>query len=197
MDPSTAPQDSFVGVLLTGGTGRRLGGTDKAALVAEGRTLLERGLTALSGAAATVVVGPEAPTSLPATFVREEPAGAGPAAGLLAGLDAALTRTTAAWVAVTAVDMPWVTSATVDRLLAAARAADGAVLVGQGERRQLCAVLRVERLLAVRPDDATGLGFFRLLTDLDLVGVPAQRREATDVDTPDDLAALAPDPEDP
>lgn len=192
--PRTAVE--LLGVLLTGGTGERLGGADKAALEAEGRTLLERGLDALSAAAATVVVGPEVATSPErVTFVREEPAGAGPAAGLLAGLDAGLTSVdpTPEWVAVLAVDMPWVTGATVVRLLAAARDAhaDGALLVGPDGRRQLCAVLRVARLLAVRPQDATGLGFFRLLGGLDLVDVPAQGREAVDVDTPDDLAGLS------
>ena len=199
MDQPPLPDTSLLGVLLTGGTGERLGGADKAALVAEGRTLLARGLDALSPAAATVVVGPEVATTHDrVTFVREEPAGAGPAAGLLAGLDAGLASAgthgwTAEWVAVLAVDMPWVTDATVLRLLAAAQdaGADGALLVGPDGRRQLCAVLRVERLLAVRPDDATGLGFFRLLRGLDLVDVPAVGREAVDVDTPDDLAGLS------
>ena len=198
--PGVVADASLLGVLLTGGTGERLGGADKAALVADGRTLLERGLDALSAAAATVVVGPEVATSSDrVSFVREEPAGAGPAAGLLAGLDVGLARTGAAeWVAVLAVDMPWVTDATVARLLAAALEAgsDGAVLVGPDGRRQLCAVLGLAPLKAVRPDDATGLGFFRLLRDLELVDVPAEGREAVDVDTPDDLAALALPPED-
>jgi molybdopterin-guanine dinucleotide biosynthesis protein A len=70
------------GILLTGGTSRRLG-TDKATLVVAGTTLAARGAAALRDRGLTAVeVGP-GHTTLPA--VREEPSGAGPLAALMAG----------------------------------------------------------------------------------------------------------------
>src|SRR5690606_7523849 len=75
-------------VVLTGGTGARLGGADKASIEIGGLTLLERALDALLDVDDVVVVGEPVRTSRPVTFTREDPAGGGPAAGLLAGLRA-------------------------------------------------------------------------------------------------------------
>ena len=52
-----------VAIILTGGTGARLGGTDKAALEIAGSTLLERALTATACCSSVVVVGGQTPTS--------------------------------------------------------------------------------------------------------------------------------------
>jgi molybdopterin-guanine dinucleotide biosynthesis protein A len=71
------------GVLLTGGTSRRLG-TDKAALVFDGETLAVRAARALTDRGLRAVeVGP-GHTTLPA--VREDPPGRGPLAALVAGV---------------------------------------------------------------------------------------------------------------
>ncbi len=180
------------GIVLTGGTAVRLDGADKSAVEVGGRSLLERALDALAGMA-TVVVGPEVPTSRPVTFRREEPPGGGPAAGVLAGLTGFGPRP--ALVVVLAVDMPLVTAGTVGRLLAAVRdrrACDGAVLVDSAGRQQhLCAVYAVSTLerrsAAV---DRHGLAMRRLVDGLDLVAVPATGLEAQDVDTWADLARL-------
>lgn len=80
------PATDFGAVILTGGTAARLDGADKAGLEVGGTTLLEHALGAAAGASEVVVVGPDVPTSRPVTFVREDPPGGGPAAGLLAGL---------------------------------------------------------------------------------------------------------------
>ena len=86
----------FDAVLLAGGRSSRLGGVPKAGLLVEGTTLLERTCAALSGAGHLVVVGPEADgaRAIPGAplFVREEPAFAGPAAALVAGLRAGTGR---------------------------------------------------------------------------------------------------------
>ena len=180
---------SIGAVVLTGGTAARLGGVDKAALVYEGRTLLDRALAAVADADAVVVVGPPVATAprgrAPVRFVREDPPGGGPAAGLLAGCDALPDGVTS--VMVLAVDMPHVTAATFRRLRAAAAGRDGAFLVqpGPGGRRQLAGVLDLAALARARPAAAAehGLAVHRLLAPLDLADVAATADEAHDVDT--------------
>ncbi|MFL6171442.1 MAG: molybdenum cofactor guanylyltransferase, partial [Marmoricola sp.] len=117
-------------VVLAGGTSVRLDGADKASIELGGLTLLEHALGAMLDIDEVVVVGEAVPTTRPVTFTREDPAGGGPAAGVLAGLRAFARRPDL--LVVLAVDMPLVTSATVRRLAAAAAAAgaasDGAVL---------------------------------------------------------------------
>lgn len=183
--PSVALPD-FAAVVLTGGSGERLGGVDKAALVLDGRTLLDHALAATAGAAEVVVCGPSVAVPAGVRVVREHPPGSGPAAGLLAARDA-VTRP---WLVVWAVDMPRVGSRTVRRLLAAASRGDGAVLVDGDGGRHLCLAVSAARLDDVRPPDASGFGLFRLLADLDLVPVAAVGDEARDVDTWADLEAL-------
>ena len=181
-------------VVLTGGTAARMDGADKAALELAGATLLERALAATAAASDVVVVGEPVPTTRPVTWTREDPPGGGPAAGLLAGLDA-LSRHEL--VAVLAVDMPQVAPVTFSRLLDAVRGdltADGALLLDhRGRRQQLCAVYRRVALARTRPParrDEHGLAVRRLLGPLRLVEVPAVGGEARDVDTWEDLRDL-------
>lgn len=207
MAPSAAtPRTEFSAVVLTGGTGRRMGGVDKAGVEVDGRPMLVWALAAVEGALETVVAGPEAPTLLaqlpalsethvaaPVRFVREHPAGGGPAAGLLAARDALTVR--APHLLVLAVDMPRVSTATVARLLEAAASREGAVLTDADGRRQLCLAVETAALDRVRPEgDAAGLGLFRLVADLDLAEVAPVADEACDIDTWDDLTRLDPPP---
>ena len=171
-------------VVLAGGTGVRLGGVDKASIELAGRTLLEHALAATAGSDEVVVVGDPVPTSRPVTFTREDPPLGGPAAGLLAGR-AALAGA-ADLLLVLAVDMPRVTTATVERLVSAV-AGDGAVLVGPDGRDRLALVVRTAALDAAAPMDAHGLPLHRLLAPLDLVAVPATGDEARGVDRWEDL----------
>lgn len=174
--------DSWVAAVLTGGTGRRLGGIDKAGLVVGGRSLLERALAAVAGAEEVVVVG-DPVEGHPLRFVREDPPYGGPGAGLATGVRA-LSGELAV---VLAVDLPFVTSATIGRLLAAAEGHDGAVLVDAGGRRQLALVVRREVLLARLPEAISGLPLWRLVDGLDLAEVGAESGEAHDIDTWADL----------
>lgn len=185
-------------VILTGGTAVRLDGADKSALEVDGVTLLERALQATLAAVEVVVVGAPAPTTRPVTWAREDPPGGGPAAGLLAGHDAlARFPRPPALVAVLAVDMPRVEAGTLARLTWAvegADRADGALLVDPGGRRQpLCAVYRAEALQRARPSDPGGehgMPMRALVSGLSLIEVPAVGREASDVDTWEDLRDL-------
>lgn len=179
-------------VILAGGTGARLGGADKAAIEYAGTTLLDRALAATGAAVEVVVVADPTPTSRPVTFAREEPAYGGPVAGLLAGR-AALTGAPDLLV-VLAVDMPHVTAGTVARLAAAVDeddGVDGAVLTGADGRRRLAFVVRTDRLDAVSPADPDGAAVHALLAPLALREVTAVGREASGVDTVEDLRHLA------
>lgn len=181
-------------VVLAGGGGVRMGGVDKAAIEIGGITLLERALAVLSSADEVVVVGEQVPTSRPVTWIREDPSGGGPAAGLLAGIDALARKPDL--VCVMACDMPWVTVSTVRRLREAAVGGadvDAAVLVDGGGRRQtLMGVYRYSPLIAGRParEDEHGMPVRRLVEHLRFVEVPALGDEARDVDTWEDLRDL-------
>ena len=181
-------------VILTGGTGRRLGGVDKASLEVAGRTLLEHTLAATSGTTETVVVGKPVATSRPVLWAREEPAGGGPAAGLLAGLDAFTARPVL--VCVLPVDMPRVKRTTVERLTGAVErsGADAAVLVdADGIRQTLAGVYRYDALQAARPEspvEEVGLSIRHLIAPLGITEVPGLGTEARDIDTWEDLHDL-------
>ncbi|MDT0455800.1 DUF6457 domain-containing protein [Streptomyces sp. DSM 41527] len=103
-------------IVLAGGAARRLGGADKPALSVGARPLLDRVLAACPDAAITVVVGPHRPTTRAVVRALEDPPGGGP----LAALDAGLRHTTAPTVLVLSADLPFLTTATVQGLLAAA-----------------------------------------------------------------------------
>jgi len=81
----------IVAVVLAGGASRRFG-SDKLAAVVEGQTLLDQTLSTLPAEIAVVLVGPARQTIRPVEVVREEPAGSGPAAALVAGLRYAIAR---------------------------------------------------------------------------------------------------------
>lgn len=187
---TTTGAGDIAAVVLTGGTASRMDGADKAALPYAGRSLLERALAAVAEAGETVVVGPPQETTRPVTFVREDPPLGGPAAGLLAGVDA--LSGAASLVAVLAVDMPLVGPATVRRLAAAAAGRDGAFLVGPDGRRQLAGVVSRAALDRARPPRGSeaGLPVHRLLGALDLADVDAVGGEARDVDTWGDYDGL-------
>ena len=172
-------------VVLAGGTARRLGGADKAALDLRGQSLLSRALAAVAGAGTVVVVGDPTPTDREVVFTREQPAYGGPVAAAYAGRDALVAA--ADFVVVLAVDMPGVTAATVDRLLAACGPDRGAALTSGG-RTHLALALPVRLFDAARPPVTDGAALRDLLPGLALKAVPAQGDEAADVDTPDDLS---------
>jgi molybdopterin-guanine dinucleotide biosynthesis protein A len=85
-----APPVSLAAVVLAGGESRRFG-ADKLDADLGGGSLLEHALAGLPTAVDLIIVGPRrAVGSRRARFVREEPAGTGPAAAMIAGLSAGL-----------------------------------------------------------------------------------------------------------
>lgn len=175
-------------VVLAGGSGRRLGGVDKAVLDVGGEALLARVLAAVAGADRTVCVGPVRATSRDVLWCREDPPGGGP----VAALAAAAPHVRAEVVVVLAVDLPFVDPATVAALVAAVDGADdGAVGVdGERMRQPLLAAYRLsalDRALAEIGPPA-GASMRALVGPLRLREV-AVGRAATDCDTADDLAA--------
>lgn len=195
----TTPDPRLAAVILTGGSGVRLGGVDKASIEVGGSTLLEHALAVTAAAAEVVVVGPEVPTSRPVTWTREEPPGGGPAAGLLSGLDRLAADPEL--VCVLAVDLPRFTVATLGRLLDAAGGGagesappDGACLVdGEGRRQWLAGVYRIASLRSAAPsspESCHGLAVRRLMLPLRITGVAAVDDEDRDVDTWEDLLHL-------
>ena len=199
-DPVTlaplAPQPAEPGrlgaVILAGGTAARMDGVDKAAIELDGVTLLERALAATVTAVEVVVVGEQVPTTRPVTWTRENPRSGGPAAGMLAGMDAFLRAPEL--LAVLAVDMPRVTPGTFVRLVEeVVEGYDGAVLVDEADRAQVCAVYRWSALVAARPasrEDEFGLPLHQLLRPLRLARVASVGQESVDIDTWQDLTRL-------
>ncbi len=177
-------------IVLTGGSAVRFAGADKASMEIAGVTLLEHVLGALAEVPEVVVVGDHLLTSRPVTFVREDPPGGGPAAGLLAGLTA--FPVVPRLVVVLAVDMPLVNTTTVARLMLSSGEDGGLLVDGEGRRQYLCAIYRSEALLAVAPplEEQHGLPMRRLVSGLDLAEVPALGWEARDVDSWADLTEL-------
>jgi molybdopterin-guanine dinucleotide biosynthesis protein A len=113
-DPVDRSESDIAGVVLAGGASRRMG-TDKALLVVDGETLLDRAIRILDAAGATTVVvasGPGARRYDVAPALVPDPAGHegdGPLAGLAAAfahLAAAATTAPTRVVLVLAVDLP-------------------------------------------------------------------------------------------
>jgi molybdenum cofactor guanylyltransferase len=80
-----SPPVECAGIVLTGGTSRRLG-FDKATVMLGGETLAERAARVLGSVCSPVIEVGAGRTGL--RCVREDPPGSGPLAALLAGADA-------------------------------------------------------------------------------------------------------------
>lgn len=182
--------EPYDAVVLAGGAARRLGGVDKAGLDVGGQTLLDRVLGAVRDAGRAIVVGPERPASGPVLWTCEDPPGGGPVAGLAAGLHLVQEP----WVALLAVDLPFLVGADIDRLRAAAEGSDGALLVDSDGRDQLLVgVWRTGALRSALPAEPAGARLGAVLGRLSAVRVrPADVSDRPppwlDCDTPDDLA---------
>lgn len=181
----------FDAVIVAGGLGSRMGYLSKADLVIGGERLLDIVLRATEGAATTVVVGDVAvPRGVLVT--REEPAGTGPAAGVLAGLDAIVSP--AAWTLVLACDLPGAPAAvaTLRRALDAAPAdADGLVLRDDaGELQHLLAFYRTDALRHAYEawGDPANRSVRGVMMSLSLLPVDPASASVEDLDTPEQLA---------
>ena len=174
-----------VGIVLAGGSARRLSGVDKPGLFVGGKPLLARAIAALADAERVIAVGPRRP-GFDVVWTREREPGAGPVAALAAGLE--FVPEDVELVALLAADLPGVRKSTVDRLLAAVGGEDGAVLVdATGARQWLLGAWRVSALRAALPDPLENAALRRMLAGLSVAEVEARPGEADDIDTPADL----------
>lgn len=196
--PPGAPAGSAVpltGLVLCGGTSRRMG-HDKALVAVDGEPLIDRVVRRLRQTCATVLlaVGDD-PARLAGrgdAVVLDDPAGAGPLAGIAAGLAQSPTDA----VAVCGVDHPHVHPALLAELAVLAAGHQAAVPVVDAVPQPLHAVWRQACEPALRDRLARGRrSVLGALDDLDWVAVGAavwarhdpRARFALDVDTPADL----------
>lgn len=168
-------------VVLAGGGSTRFGGVDKAMLVLEGVTLLDRVLTATADAVSTVVVGPVRTTCRPVAWTVEDPPSGGPMAGIAAGL----THGTAPVVVLTSCDLPWLTKDDVAQLIDGLGDHDGYGLRDtDGREQQLVAAYHRTALADAirRIGDPRDKSVRRALAGLDLAW-SEPTRAGDDVDT--------------
>lgn len=154
-------------VVLAGGSSSRMGGADKAEIEIHGERLLDRVVEAVRDAKRVIVVGPRRDLDRAVLWARETPPGGGPAAALAAGLVAVRADV----VVVLAVDLPFVTSAVVHRLLDGARQGDGAIAVdARGVDQPLAAAYDARSLRAAfrRLPAVHGQSIRQLIKDMDL-----------------------------
>lgn len=180
------------GLLLTGGSSRRLG-IDKATLVVHGERLVDRSARVLGAVCDPVIeVGPGRGR---AQSVRETPPGGGPLAALGAGASALADRGYEGAVLVLAVDLPAI-DAGVLTWLAEHPARSTVVPIVDGIAQSLCARYGADALAAVPALLVAGERSLRAL----LAAVPVHEAHAdewgavasssvfADVDTPADAA---------
>jgi molybdopterin-guanine dinucleotide biosynthesis protein A len=178
-------ETTYSGIVLAGGSARRLSGVDKTLLRVGGMTLLRRAVDALGEARPVVVVGPERAGFPDVVWTREAEPGAGPVAALAAGLDA--LGADAGVVVVLAGDLAAIGRSTVERL-AASVSGDGAVLVdAEGKRQWLLGAWRVEALRSALPEETSGASLRRTLGGLSITEIVERPGESADIDTPEDL----------
>jgi len=189
-----SPADASA-LILAGGRATRLGGVDKRELVVEGRTIFARQCEVLRPRVAEILVSAPREVAGYRTVADAVP-GAGPLAGIAAGLTAATTP----WLLVVAGDMPHVSGALIDLVLAGAAAGVDAVGIRLGALPE--PLLCLLRVAAARPVVAARLAAgrlkaSRLLTDGELrmawIEEPALRaidptlRALFNVNEPEDL----------
>lgn len=174
------------GIVLAGGRSSRMG-VDKASLMLEGRTLLQRTIDVLDEVADEVIVvaatGQELPqleSAHPLRVVEDAIEGQGPLVGIAAGLEAM----TAPVAVVVACDMPYLRPALL-RLLAE-RAAGGARLavpMHDGWPQPLCSAWQAGALAVVRAHvEAGDRTVMSVAGDLDAERMPPEAYVEADAD---------------
>lgn len=209
-DPS-APVSPVVGIILAGGEGSRLGGTDKAMLALEGRPFLARVVAAVEPSVGEIVVVAAAgrridpaacAAGVPLRVVNDTIAGGGPLAALADGLRGAVLSG-AAIAVVASCDVPrlspGVVRLIVESLLAKGGSCDWAVPEVGGHPQVLVSAIRTTTLPAVESHLASGRRDVRgLLAKVRACRIDEERLRHVDptlasfrdIDTPEDLQTL-------
>lgn len=166
----------YDGLVIAGGRSRRMGGGDKTALPIRDAPMRTASITALAAAAHIFVIGPDGD-------LVEDPPGGGPLAAVAAGL----ARVQAPIVVVLAGDLPFVTLAAVETLVAQASAV---AVDDEGRAQYLLAAYRTEELRRALPGNPAGCSLRSVIDALAPARVPLHGDPPPwwDCDTPDDLA---------
>jgi molybdopterin-guanine dinucleotide biosynthesis protein A len=188
-------RDQVTALILAGGKATRLGGVDKREIVVDGRTIFERQVEALAPCVAEIIVS--SPRAIAGYRCVADPvAGAGPLAGIAAGLAAATTP----WLFVIAGDMPHVHRGFVEYVLSRGDATCDAVGIRIGGLPEpLCTLLRIaawranvsERLRAGRLKASALLtdaaARVRWIEDAELRSIDPDLRVLYNINAPEDL----------
>ena len=176
--------------VFVGGRGERLGGTAKGMLRGpDGRTLIDRWRALLASLGVPVVlVGRHAGyRDVDLEQLADEP----PEIGPLGGMVALLRRAGSARALALACDMPFVSSATVERLLGSP-AGPAAIAPRRGDRWEpLCALYDAPRVLPIAAARAArgARSLQGLLDEVAATPLLVDDRELEDWDTPEDLCS--------
>jgi molybdopterin-guanine dinucleotide biosynthesis protein A len=175
-------------LILAGGKATRFGGIAKHLLVVDGETIFARQVRVLAPRVAEILVSSTEDIAGYRT-VRDSVAGAGPLAGIAAGLAAAKTP----WLLVVAGDMPYLDGDMIDHMIALAPFDPDAIGVRVGDLPEplLCllhtrVLPTVEHRLASRRFKASGL-FTHESLRVRWLTCDADPRSFRNVNSPEDL----------
>ncbi len=181
-------------LILAGGDSRRMG-QDKAALVLDGQTLLDRAIATMQQIFPKLIVSVRQPRGgVEQRQVCDEVTASGP----LAGLAAALAQADTPWVFALACDMPFVSTAVVGQLARHREGCDAVVPVVGGYTQPLAAFYARSALDVMRTnlagEDKSLRGVLNKLkvayvSEAELRECDPQLRSFFDLDTPQDLQA--------
>ena len=191
-------QSMTAGAILAGGKARRFGGQDKARLIVEGRSIIERQVALLRTVTDEVfLVGHDpvrfADIGLPVFPDRVSGAGA------IGGILTALESTTSDRVLVIACDMPFLDGGLLRALLALAESGDGAWVRTSRGPEPLVACYRQQAHKQIREAIESGhlkaaeLGArltMRELTEQDIAAFGPVERLLANLNTPEDYARV-------
>lgn len=154
-------------LILAGGKATRFGGIAKHELVVDGQTIFERQVSVLAPRVAEIIVS--SPRDIAGyRTVRDSVEGAGPLAGIAAGLAACRTP----WLLVVAGDMPYITGELIEVLLGGAGREDAidavGIRVGGLPEPLVCVLHRRVLPVVVGRIASRDLKASRLLTDASL-----------------------------
>lgn len=145
-------------IILAGGDSQRMG-SDKANLLLGGQTLLQRVIATMQQIFPRVIISvrqPRPDIALPQVCDERAGAGAPPGAGPLAGLVAGLSQVNTPWAFAVACDMPFVAPALVEQLAKYRSKYQAVVPVVQGHPQPLAAFYAAGCLAAMRAHLAGG-----------------------------------------
>ncbi len=202
-DIARRPKDGVAGIVLAGGRNSRMGGRDKAFLVVDGETVIERTLRVLRNCFADVVVVTNHPEKYAGfgvdVFVDEMPD-----LGPLGGLHAGLGKVAAGHAFVTACDMPFLREEPirflVDQLQPGGDSDEAIVPTWDGDIEPLHAVYATHlrsRIAAAVNDGARSMRDFlpfartRYVTQAVMESVGGAEESFRNVNTPEDAARFS------